>query len=212
MATSRLSDDDKSQICRSVSNTLSRAMYNKKFPIPEDDITEWVTDQMPKAIRKAYRLLKADDSELITSQGYGVDFTIRSDTHKYQIGIAKTAPKNHILIRKKDKYHADVIKWVQWEVDTKRKVDNGTNYIEELVWACTSAGQLKRLLPEEIMMFIPECLLDFSTVERRSRIPASFSPDKDRLEAMMYMLTIGSISPETYKGAKAWSEYSEEIE
>lgn len=212
MATVRLSDDNKSEICSSISNTLHRAMYNKAFPVPKGDISEWITDQLPKAIRKAYRLLRADDPELVTNRTHGVDFHIRSDTHKYQIGVSERAPRNNILIRKKDKYHAVVVEWVQWEMDTKRKVDDGTHYIEELVWACTSAGQLKRLLPKEIMTFIPGYLLDFSEVERRSRIPASFNPNKERLEAMMYMLTIGAISPEKYKGAKAWSEYIEEIE
>ena len=206
MATSRLSDDEKQSICRAVNMTTKRAMFNKEFPVPQEEVMDWLIKQMPKPIRKAYILLRADASDLVKHQGFACDFDIHSDTHEYRINIRPKVPRNHILIRKKDYYHADVIKWAKWEVDTQKAVDNATSYFDSLVCSCTSVGQLKRMLPDEIMRFIPSHLLDFSNVERRSRIPASFTPDNERLEAMMHMLTVGSISPEELKGVQASTE------
>lgn len=206
MATSRLNDEEKSSICHAVDKTIKRAMFNKEFPVPQEEVMDWLIKQLPKPIRKAYRLLRADADDLIKHQGFGCDFDIHSDTHEYRIDIRAKVPRNHILIQKKDYYHADIIKWAKWEVDTQKAVSDTVSYFDSLVWSCTSVGQLKRLLPDEIMRFIPSHLLDFSDVERRSRIPASFSPDNKRLEAMMHMLTVGSISPEEHKGVIASTE------
>lgn len=212
MATARLSDDERSSIVNTIERITARALLNKEFPIAKEDATAWVISQLPKPIRKAYLLLKADEPELVTEKSYASDFRIKSDTMMFQIGIDAPVPRDHILVQPSDVHHADIIKWAEWEVDIKKKVDAADSYISELVYSCTSVGQLKRLLPQEIMRFIPKHLLDFSEVERRSRIPASFTPVADDLESMMNMLTLGAISPEKRKGMKAWTEYTEEIE
>lgn len=211
MATARLSDDEKQNITEAICSVIRRALHNKIFPVPKEELTEWITNQLPKPIREAYRLLRADARDLTTQQFYSCDFNIHSDTHKYQIGISEPVPTNGIVVKKTAKYHAAVIEWVEWEVKTKHQVEDAEGYIEELVWACTSSGQLKRLLPQETMRFIPNHLLDFSKVERRSRIPNSFKPDIDRMGSMMYILTVGAISPERCKGMAATSERVEKI-
>lgn len=212
MATARLSDQEKCSIVNSVERTIKRALHNKVFPVPEDEISEWVTNQLPTRIREAYLLLREEDRGLVKKQGYGCDFIIHSDTHKYQIGVSKWVPKNGLVISPHDPYHASVLEWAAWNSETKDAVSAADDYISSLVWSCTSAGQLKRLLPVEIMRFIPDHLLDFSLVERRSRIPNSFNPDKKQLEAMMDLLVVGSLSPIERKGAFADLEHKVKIE
>lgn len=207
MATARLNDDERQNISNAITRIIQRALHNKEFPVPKEEVTEWITNQLPKPIREAYRLLRADAPDLVIQQSYSCDFDICSDTYKYRIGISQPVPTNNIMVLTTAKYHAAVIEWVEWEVKTKNQSEDAESYIETLVWSCTSSGQLKRLLPQEVMRFIPNYLLDFSQVERRSRIPNGFKPDTDRMENMLYMLTVGAISPEHCKGMAATSDY-----
>ncbi len=211
MATARLDDNEKSRIGTGIGTIIGRALHNKQFPLEKEDVFDWILGQIPESHEKAYRLLESEHPELVKKQSYGCDFKILSTTHSYQIGVTSEVPYNHILINPFDPRHAAVLEWAEWWFGVKEQVGEGCNYVEELVWACTSVGQLKRLLPPEILRFVPSHLLDFSEVIRRSRIPASFTPDAVKMEAMMKILTLGAISPEQRKGMNAWVEQANEI-
>lgn len=201
MPTERLSDDDKSTINGEMDAIINRAMFNKKFPVKSKDLFEWLVDQMPDSHQKAYRLLRAENKKLVSTSGtWGSKFKIRDANTEYTVQVTAKVPYDYVVVAENDSRNAEVVEWLLWYEDLKIKVDSASSYAATLVWACTSAGQLKRLLPKEVLRFIPTHLLNFDDVERRSRIPRSFKPDSDKMDNLMQMLALGSLSPKERKG------------
>ena len=216
MATARLSDSDRSNIVWTLELVINKSLNSKSFPVKKNKLMEWGIKQLPKPIKKAYILLREDCPELTRkASGYDCGFTIRTDTHQYKIKFGESGtkfPLEGLLILPNDKYHTQIIEWAVWFNEISEKVEEANKYINNLVYACTSVGQLKRLLPQEVMRFIPTHLCDFSEVERRSRIPASFMPEQEKLDNMLQMLTVGSISPDQRKGISVNVELVTEID
>lgn len=201
MPTERLSDDNKQNISSALDRVIERAMFNKKFPINKKDLFEWLVDQMPQTHQDAYRLLRDENKKLVTNSGsWGSKFKVRDTNSEYTIQVTAKVPYDNIEVRETDSRVADVIVWLKWYEELKAKVSDAESYGDSLVYACTSVGQLRRLLPDEIMRFIPSKLLDFSEVERRSRIPRGFHPDPERMDNMLQMLALGSLSPKERTG------------
>ena len=201
MATERLTDDDKSTIVNKIDNITVRSLYNKKFPVDKEDIFEWVTNQMEQSHQDAYRLLRVENIDLTnSSSSWDSDFFIRSDSYTYKANIRYSLPLKSLEIRKTDPHHADVIEWIEWYYDLEQRVAQAREYCFKMVWACTSAGQIKRLFPDEALRFVPSHLLNFNDVERMSRVPRSLALDGEQLENLMNMITLGAISPEERKG------------
>lgn len=201
MATDRLSDSDKDNIESRIISTMQRALYNKRFPVEESDAFDWLTNQMEPTHREAYMLLRKENNALITSCGsWHATFYIKSLSIKYHVGIHAEIPVANLLVAYDDPYHDIVVEWLDWYHALDCKVDWARKYCRKMVYSCTSVGQIKRLFPAEALRFVPSHLCDFSQVERRSRIPASFAPDPDKLENMMNIVTLGAISPEAVKG------------
>lgn len=212
MATLRLADDEKRNITSGIRNLIGRAHHNKPFPIDEKDIFEWVVDQLPLHQRKAYRLLRKELPVLTRADNYSSNFEIADTLLTYLIHVGTKLPMPGVFILKADPHHQEVIDWAEHYMDLNDKTRKAEYHIGDLISSCTSVGQIKRLMPEEALRLIPSHLLDFSEVERRSRIPASFFPDKDKMENLMQMITLGSISPESRKGLSAWVSSSTRIE
>lgn len=215
MATPRLSDHDKSQLTWALEAVIDRALNSKKFPIKKKHFMEWGIKQLSKPVKKAYRLLR-DDCPALTHHvsGYGCQFMVRTDSLEYRMSVSGSGvkfPMTDLLILPSDKYHADIIEWAVWHDEVYNKIQAANSYANFLVFACTSSGQLKRLLPQEVMRFIPKHLCYFKEVERRSRIPASFTPNEQELDNMIQMLAVGSLSPETRKGIAVTINSIEEI-
>lgn len=202
MATARLTDYEKSSIASKICHVITRTELNKEFPIKEEDIFNWMQEQMEPRIREAYKMLSEECPALVsTCSSWQAIIKINSDTRRYRVSVSADIPMKDIYVLPTDPHHAEVIEWLEWTDDVDKKSARARRYCERLVYACTSVGQVKRLLPEEVMRFVPGQLLDFSEVERRSRIPASLSLDADEMDNMLHMLTLGSLSPETRKGA-----------
>jgi hypothetical protein len=201
MATARLSDDDKRSIRNTISKVINRALNNKKFPIKKDDVWGVAMDQMKKRHRKAYELLTNECSDLVTKTNrWGAYLRIQSPTHTYALMMSQRLPKSELIVRENYPCHAELLAWAEWYAELEEKLADANVFCAELIESCTSVGQVKRLLPDEALRFVPDHLLDFSEVERRSRVPAGFTPEPDRMDNLMQMLALGSLSPEKRRG------------
>ncbi len=201
MATARLTDNDKSEIAGNLSNVINRALNNKKFPLRKEKVFNWLSNQMKSTHRDAYLLLRDECPKLITNcRSWEANFFIRSDINEYKVSIHTKIPTPELRIHLNDPHYSDVLEWVKWYWELHAKVDEADTYAHHLIWGCTSVGQIKRLLPDEILRFVPSHLLDFSEVERKSRVPRGVSQNTDQFENMMQMAALGALSPSEAKG------------
>jgi hypothetical protein len=204
MATERLTDNDKDEIVSKIGGIAERALYNKKFPVKKAKVFNWISKQMKPTHRKAYLLLTDEFPALVNKCGsWQANFIIKSKYDKFTVDIRTAVPVAEILIKDIDRYHADIITWCEWYQEMKDQVNDAHIYARTLVYACTTVGQVKRLFPDEILRFVPSHLLNFSDVERRSRVPNSLSLEPERFENMMQTVAIGALSPDEMKGLEA---------
>lgn len=207
MPTARLSYDDKMTIQRSFHRTLSKATNSYPFPLKESDpITQTLgMDMLPDETRAVYDRMLRLDKELVAKPPewrawfYAWDWIRGEGDIRYRIeGFGLTVPKNGLILPNTHPCHADIVKWASNWHSIKVSVQLAVHYLNDAVEACTTIGQLKRVLPEDFMRYMPESLTStLGDAERGSRVPRSFTPDATKCEALGKMLTIGSLAPDT---------------
>lgn len=202
MPTQRLSDYEKDDLTGEYLSMLGRAGYNQPFPMEfKSQVWDMGIDLLPKRIRKAYVLLR-DEAPLLTSVSkYRTQFIIRGATHEYKFSILENAPMENLVIYKSYPRYDEILAWVQWKVKISIQIHDASNTIKRAIQCCTSAGQVKRILPPETLRIMPATMLEsLGEAERISRVPAGFKVTTEEMEHFVNMLTLGSISPERRKG------------
>lgn len=209
MPTMRLSPNDKSSISHQFTRVLYRAPNSHTFPVPEDELEDWVFSLMPESVSDAYKLVKQYDKKLIQQAGWCFDMkvykplteTIAEGEYLLRVDTSKDLPNFSPMIREGCDHYEEILKWSQDVNELNKKTAIAERYVDSAIESCTSAGQIVRVLPEDCFRFVPDFVLNtLADAERRSRIPASFEPDKKKEQFVLDMLAIGSISPETRPG------------
>ena len=201
MATARLSDYDKGKIIRNFNVILNQVTNNKEFPIADEDMMAWGIRQMPKDLRIPYKYLMEHANHLVKTATYNASFYISSDNYKYEVSHYATWPCKNITIKVTDPLHKDVLEWVEWYYDMLKKIQAANRYQHGAIHSCTSAGQITRILPPEVIRFLPNKIsTTLGDAERKSRIPRGFHHDENELENLLQMLALGSLSPTDHVG------------
>jgi len=201
----RLGDHERSEIRSGFGRVAQRAKNNKVFPLVEEDFPEFGYSMLDPRIAGPYEFLREHASELTSAAAWNPDFKIRDATHVYEIEVhGVTLPKEHLLLPDNHPKHAVLIKWAkeQWDID--QRVSNALYYLHEIVETCSSTGQIKRVLQDEILRFVPEYMhQSLGNAERKSRVPAGLTVSPERLNDLANILALGSLSPKDRQGLSA---------
>jgi hypothetical protein len=210
MATDRLSLSDKSRLEHTFTSTLSRSLNNKPFPINKEDILEFGIKCLPEDVGEHYAWLYNHDRKLVSYSSWRpeISITVEHPTkpdmmmmRNYKIPIDGSLPRDPTICPESHPRFKEVLEWAEWYAGQSDQVRKATYYIEELVHACTSVGQIKRVLPPEVMSFIPEWMRkNFNQAIRKSRIPRAWAVNDyntpELEEIFMQTLALGAISIE----------------
>lgn len=208
MATARLSLSDKGDIQRGFRSTLNRSLNNKQFPIAKDDLFEFGIKCLPEDVGERYAWLHEHDKALTSAHSWRPDIEIVAPhptepdvTRTYTITTEGKLPKDPMKCPASHPQHAEVLAWAEWYSTQYDSVRHATNYIERLVDVCTTVGQIKRVLPPEVMSSIPAWMQQtLNEAIRKSRIPRPWVESKwntpEFQENFMQTLVLGAISLE----------------
>ncbi len=201
MATARLSDQDKGTIVHNFNAILTRVTNNKVFPLADEDMYAWGIRQLRKEIREPYEFLIERAKYLVSVASYNTSFFIESSEYRYEVSHYAKWPCKSLTIRETDPLHKAVLAYVEWYYDSINTTQAANRYQHNAIHCCTSAGQITRIFPPEVIRFLPDNIVGtLGDATRKSRIPESFSPNEEELENLMQMLALGSISPEDLTG------------
>lgn len=202
MPTQRLSDYEKADLIGEYNDMLGRGAYNQPFPIEyKKEVWGMGIDLLPRKIRAAYVLLREEAMILTAASKYRTQFIINDEKYQYKFHILEAAPMENLVIHKSHERYDAILKWIVWQTKIQIQITEAERTISKAIKACTSAGQIKRILPPEALRIMPNAMLaSLDEAERRSRVPAMFKVTQDEMEHFVNMLTLGSISPERRKG------------
>lgn len=205
MPTKRLSDYDRTRIHRSFGAVSRRALNSKPFPLTEEEIPEFGISLLEPKVAECYTYLQEFGVDLVRVSAYHPDFRIRSDTREFEVNMYRVSmPKDGLVVLENHPRYTEILAWAMHYHEIEKKVVSGNQYLRTVVNSCTSLGQIKRVLQDEIIRFVPERMQrHFAGAERQSRIPRGFTPDRERLEELANILAIGSLSPEEKPGVNA---------
>lgn len=203
MATLRLSDSDKQQLCNQFFAELSRCRHNRKFPLKKKQIYKLGLTILPKDVRKAFRLLSEKAGYLVAEECRRATIQISDTNNEYRaiVSYIRWPSREDGIVPPDHEHYPVLLEWCQNFHEIHAKVELAGDYVRSIVCACTSAGQIKRILPDEVLRLLPAHITrSFGDAERQSRIPASFRPDPIAEENLVSMLALAAISPEKRKG------------
>jgi hypothetical protein len=212
MPTLRLTDSDKSWIVSSFSTPLHRCTNSLPFPLKETkDIEEWVQDCIPVKIWDSWKYLMDNCRSTVSHLGYTKIAFVETDDgtgNKYRIFLYGSDtgcwPHYEPTCKKGDLHYEEILKWAKQYAAVQEQVDEAMRYMQRGVWACTSAGQIARIFPENVLRFLPSRAgSSLSNAERKSRVPSGFEINHETCDLLERMLALGTISPNSQEGFDA---------
>jgi len=202
MPTLRLGDNERASIRRAFGRVANRACNNKPFPLVSEDIAEFGYSLLEPRIAKYYTFLRDEAADLTNAATWNPEFNVRDSEHVYEITLhGCTLPKDGLLLPEDHAMHRPLLVWAQEQWDIEDRVGKATGYLWTVVEQCCSMGQIHRVIPDDIMRFVPEYMQStLQDAERRSRWPSGLENDPEQLDALANVLALGSISPEDREG------------
>lgn len=218
MATTRLTEWERSSVRNEFMQTLVRSVNNPPFPVPREDIFRFGIEIMdvPEPVRKAYALLiNYNKGGLANKSTYQANFKVQDEQNKLvyicQSGTFESMPSGDLCVYHTHPLHQEILKWCELHYQLQIKYNWAMKVTDEILDNCHSAGQLKRVLPQEAVRFLPNHMIaSFKDAIRKSRYPAGLNIEQHFLDNLCDTLALGSINPEDRKGARV--ECTEKIE
>lgn len=203
MPTKRLTDSDRETIRGNFSRAADRALNNKPFPIAEDAWKAWSRSLLPDEILAKWEYLTKHCPKLVSSgSSWHANFFVEYQGFKYTLaGYSIEMPHDDIVIPESHPSRVSIGEWSEWYFNTAKDVREAIKYLEMCIEPCHSIGQVKRVLGDEILRFVPNWFTNsLEYAERQSRVPSSLSLDPERLEHLSNVLALASLSPEEKPG------------
>jgi len=207
MPTLRLGDNEKSEIRSAFKRVIYRAKNNVPFPLQEHDFPEFGYDLLEPRIAKHYEFLR-DEAEFLTkASAWTPNFNVRSATDEYNISLPRmTLPSDNLLLPETHHRHAEILEWAIGYDRMNDRVRAAQSFLNNIVECCSSAGQIRRVLSDDILRFVPDYMQHtFKDAERKSRIPASLGMDgfAESIVELTDVLALGTLSPKNMVGIDA---------
>jgi hypothetical protein len=207
MPTMRLGDNERSELCNAFHRIIVRAKNNVPFPLQEHDFPEFGYDLLEPRIAKHYEFLRDEAEFLTTSSGWNPDFNIGDGKFVYNIAVPRmNLPHDGLLLPETHPRHAEILEWAIGYDRMSDRVSAAQSFLNNIVECCSSTGQIRRVLSDDILRFVPEYMQNsFKDAERKSRIPASLGMDgfAESIVELTDILALGTLSPEEMVGIDA---------
>lgn len=205
MPTARLYDDDRSRIHNDFARIARRGINSKGFPanINDDNFNDWAKGLLDPEVLDLWERLKSKAPKLANNfVGWRPEIRIRGSEFDYTLMFNDgKVPYNGIRVHSDHPDFSAIIQWANWTQRTESRIDKALHYLHTSLYLCHSFGQVERILPPEILKFAPQYLINtLREAERKSRIPAGFIPDEEKLMELADVLALGSLSPEERPG------------
>jgi len=202
MATARITDNDRNQIASRFHAVARQSLNNQVFPVAKDDFKEWTYSLLPEDIRDRWLYLKEKQKNLIRmTGGYNSHFKIRGDLYEYRLSIDEKIPYEDMPVPLEHPTHEAILKYCDDQYEAMQNLRDAMSWLEYCVNQCHSVGQIKRVLTDDIIRFVPNYFTStLADAERASRIPRDFTPNDERMEQLANVLALGTLSPERRKG------------
>lgn len=205
MPTMRLGDNERSTIINEFRHVAIRATNSKIFPLVEDDFPEFGYSLLPPKISEAYKYLKDNHDDLVKESTYSPDFRICSKEYAYKVELyGQELPCDGLIVPYSHPKYIELITWTGEHYSLVMRINSAMGYLRGIVEECVSTGQIRRVLTDEIIQFVPEYMQEsFKDAERRSRVPKNAILNADKHNELMDILAIGSLSPKEISGINA---------
>ena len=132
---------------------------------------------------------------------------MRSATDEYNISLPRmTLPSDNLLLPETHHRHAEILEWAIGYDRMNDRVRAAQSFLNNIVECCSSAGQIRRVLSDDILRFVPDYMQHtFKDAERKSRIPASLGMDgfAESIVELTDVLALGTLSPKNMVGIDA---------
>ena len=199
MPTKRLSHYDRENILRPLKQTLEREMQQRPFPIESPEVfAEVLLSYAPERLRTAINILAKDAPNALNKR-----WSQSVDLGKPRVwdGSTNTRPKqasiyvpDRILVNLEWRLDEecqptwDLIEpWVQQRVEVSERAERASGYFQKAIWSCSTAGQVKRVLPELVEILPNELKESLGEAVRPSRWPLEFQASEDHNEHLSYL-------------------------
>lgn len=206
MPSKRLTDWDKSTICRRTDVVLERLHWVDEVPIKANQVIELLIEATPTNVLTAMRMLKDASEGNVLKTTYRHTILAEDQTFTLHSPTSMPMVQRRVL-------HGDHPMCAVLAAYTRARRDNVTlakttsQFIRSVVVNCTSAAQVNRVLPFLVDKMGPGVADTLAGVERRSRWPsklASYEELKSHIEEAHNALTIASLLPEEPSDVEAW--------
>jgi len=197
MPTKRLSHYDRESILRPLKQTLERETQQRPFPIESPEVfAKVLLSYMPESIRTAIETLEAEEPNALNKR-----WSTDVDLGRPRVWDGSTTPKQasicipvRVLVNIKWRLDEgcqptwDLIEpWIQQRVEVSERAGRANGYFQEAIWACSTAGQVKRVLPELVQILPDELQASLGEAVRPSRWPLEFQASEDHNEHLAYL-------------------------
>lgn len=203
MPTKRLSDWDKANLVNQFENILVCWKNAQPFPIERKNLYNWLLSVLPIDVEAAYRLLRRTDKAMLHDCISYALLVLNAIEGEYRIninvwGLQEHFPNTTYRLETDDAAFVEVLEWARLYRATEKNATAAYDYVRNLVWSCTSAGQVDLLLPEEVKRYIPPAIADtLKGAERKSRVPRDFERNEEAEHTLVNALALSSLSPES---------------
>ena len=208
MATIRLDDINRNNIINGFDNILERATNNKPFPLAKEDIWKFGLSLLPDKTAECYMYLREHNKQLTTATGWHPSFILKDNEHTYEVTLYDgSLPRNGMEVGGLHPEFSSLHGWASQYCNLQSHVRKSSQIVRRIIRACSSSGQIKRVMQPEILRFLPDHILEsFNEAERQSRIPRGLELHEGDLETLMNTLAIASLSPREIGGVGASAE------
>lgn len=202
MATTRLGDHERGRTIADFNEIIGRAANNKVFPLDPENSWGFGLGLLPDGVRDKYIHLTVVEPSLVTKAGWNPTIVVADNINKWKIDLyGQAMPKDNMQVPETHPLYQPLIEWCEYHHQIIVDISTADSYLRKIVNACSSAGQIKRLMPPEVLTYLPaKLVLSFGNAERQSRIPRNFQIDKEKMEHFANMLAIGAMSPDKREG------------
>jgi len=210
MPTKRLSDYDRQEIVSAISNLIDRPFYAVKLDIDPLEQYQFLFEMLPADIGEAYMKMYHFNVESVRSTKEPKVFVYTTDPlaapdekhvpgrYAVELRVPQPLPQYfqwHITKAQHGEFHRKLEEWCHAKAQLRFMEGRAYRYADKCIGKCTSAGQVKRVLPG-IEMYMPHGVKQsLQEAERRSRIPQGLNIDHERRQELMVMLARGHLCP-----------------
>ena len=181
MATKRLSEYDRRQIKNAIKEITGKADNFYPFPIQDnDEIKKWLHTLVPLILKDAYDILAQRVNENFFNHSTYTEVVFYTDMHKYDfMPVHEYMPRFTYNLTEDNPHWGEITDWAFKRCALQKEVVLAESYLCRAIDACSTAGQIKRILPELIGLLPEGIKSSIFQAARISRFPGAWKDEQE---------------------------------